>query len=1014
MAKVLVGENQLALIDDLPEHSHKRSNIKDIRARDKVVAIPPNYILVQTPAQLQECVRAIETSSVISLDTETRQNQWWAKKAVSMNIYTPSNGRAYFVPNRMVHAVRNFTDDELQGAFEDVFADPNIGKVGHNFKHDLHFTRESWNMEIANFAHDTLIASTLLNENEAHDLESLCVKYCGAPRWKVSHAAAFELWPMKVATLYACRDAEMTYKLYEFQLHALQRPKLKKLYAMHYEMEMPVVRIAANMEKRGVGWDQEYYDNVMKPMIRDAAQEAADKVLAVTGLINLDSPSQVASAFYETLGLPRPEGGGDTVAVEALTNLMNNGHEIARDMLEYRKFSTIDKMFVSTLPTFVVNGRIHCTFSTIGADTGRMSCRTPNLMQLPKRIGPVVRRAIIPSPGHIFVAMDFGQIELRILAHLSNDPGLIAAFNAGVDIHTAVMCGMLGVSNEDYKANPDFPEFVAKRVLAKCVDPDTFVWGQNKIPKRIGAFSFSDTADTFQAVVDTVIGPSGLIPVVNTYNGGIKPALVVVSRRGIIVTSEPHQFLLADGTLKRAIELTTEDVLEELRVPLIKHCLPPTLKVKVWKTVPALDLLTTADWAYLAGLYSGDGTVSENAVSICHGAIHKKDSAGEPYSVWQMQIANIALALGFEPTLHAGTETQSGSVYFGSRTAVRFFESLGLVADNKRTLRVPQWVIDGGKEFVMQFLAGLIDTDGTVTKAAQASLTTKDPVFGGQVAVLAQVCGLDAYVEPCWNKTYAKMYYRIHFTVDSSFKLKPYLRYNSKRNNLREPRQTSNVSKPNRILSVLPIGECQLVDLQVESEDHLYITNGFITHNTVNFGVLYGMGPTRLAWKTGVTVDEARAFIKKYFATYPGIKRFLEAMKAMAFDKGYVETIMGRKRRLPNARSNDGMLSAMADRQAGNSPIQGSVADLAKKAMLVHDDLIHASEWPYELLLQIHDELIYEVPLEWLQHNQDSLKALKHTMEHIYPLRVPIVVSQELLSRWGNKTILEENQEDGD
>ena len=648
MAKSVVAENQLNLIDDLPEHTHKRSNIADIRARDKLIAVPPSYILVQTPLQLQECVDAIEASDVIAVDTETRNRQWWSKKAVSINIYTPSNHRAYFIPNRMVHAVRNFTDDELQSALEDVFANPAIGKVGHNFKFDLHFARETWNMEIANFKHDTLIAATLLNENEDHDLESLCVKYCGAPRWKISHAAAFELWPMKVATLYACRDAEMTYKLYDFQSHVLAKPKLTKLYVMQYDMEMPVVRLAANMEKRGVGWDAEYYETVMKPTISNAAQEYASKILAVTGQINLDSPSQVACAFYETLGLPKPEGGGNTVAEEALTTLKNKGFDIAGDMLEYRKYSTIDKMFVRKLPTYVVNGRIHCTFNTIGADTGRMSCRAPNLMQLPKRIGPVVRRAIVPTLGHIFVAMDFGQMELRILAHLSEDPGLIAAFNSGVDIHTAVMCGMLGVSFDDYKANPEFPEFVAKRVLAK----------------------------------------------------------------------------------------------------------------------------------------------------------------------------------------------------------------------------------------------------------------------------------------------------------------------------------------------------------------------------TVNFGVLYGMGPGKLAWKTGTTIDEAKVFIKQYFATYPGIKRYLNATKIMAFEKGYVETIMGRKRRLPNSRSNDGMLSSMADRQAGNSPIQGSVADLAKMTMLVHDDLIHVSNWPYELLLQIHDELIYEVPLAWVQDHQDSLKALKHTMEHIYPLRVPIVVSQELLSRWGDKTILEADHED--
>lgn len=648
MAKPVLGHNQIELISDLPEHSSKRNNIKDIRERNKIVAIPPNFVLVDSSVKLRECVEALEASEVFSLDTETRSLEWWTKKAVSLNVYAPSNGKAYFIPNRMVHAWRNFTDDEIQSAFEDVFASTEIGKVGHNFKHDLHFTRETWNIEIARFDHDTLIASILLNENEKHDLESLCIKYLRAHPWKISHASAFELWPMNIATLYACRDAEMTYKLYEFQKRSLSKANLTKLYAMQYDMEMPVVRIAVNMEKRGVGWDDVYYETVMKPTIQNAASEAEARVLAVTGDINLQSPTQVASALYDMLGLPRAEGRGNTVDEEALLGLKAAGYEIATDMLTYRTYSTIDKMFVKQLPKRVVNGRIHCTFNTIGADTGRMSASDPNLMQLPKRIGPVIRRAIIPSPGHVFVAQDFGQMELRILAHMSEDVGLIHAFNSGADIHTAVMCGMLGVDPSAYEADKDNPLYVAKRVLAK----------------------------------------------------------------------------------------------------------------------------------------------------------------------------------------------------------------------------------------------------------------------------------------------------------------------------------------------------------------------------TVNFGVLYGMGPSRLAWKVGITIPEAKEFIALYFSTYPGIKRFLNRMKKNAYDNGYVETIMGRKRRLPDIRSSDGALSSIAERQSGNAPIQGSVADLAKMTMLAHDTYIRENHMPYELLLQIHDELIYEVPRDWLQQNQDTLVALKHIMENIFPLLVPIVVSQEVLTRWGDRTILEVEEED--
>jgi DNA polymerase-1 len=183
---------------------------------------------------------------------------------------------------------------------------------------------------------------------------------------------------------------------------------------------------------------------------------------------------------------------------------------------------------------------------------------------------------------------------------------------------------------------------------------------------------------------------------------------------------------------------------------------------------------------------------------------------------------------------------------------------------------------------------------------------------------------------------------------------------------------------------------------------------------TVNFGVLYGMGPTKLAWKTGVTMDEAKDFIAQYFATYPGVKRFIDNTKTFVGRNGFVETISGRKRRLPDALSPDKAINSMAEREAVNSIIQGSAADFTKRAGLEQAALIEANRWPYQLLLQIHDELLYEVQRDWLQHNQKTLTILSDAMANVYKLRVPIIVSQEVLSRWGDKTVLEDDDSEDD
>jgi DNA polymerase-1 len=634
-------EGQVELISDLPDHakSSRKKAVSNLHEADRFVVVSPHIVYVQRNEDLRECVRAIWNSGTATIDTETRGLKWFqGKKAVSLNIYTPNNGRAYFIPVRMVHAVRNFTDAEIQQYFEEVFADSDIRFIGHNFTFDRHFMRETFNIEVKNFWHDTMLASRILDENVPHTLDDLCTRYLHAKSWKRSHDAAFEIWPIKVATQYAGMDATWTWKLYEFQRKHLRRlPKLEELF---YTWEMPTARKAYQMEHTGICYDQKYHEEEMKPYITHMAENARAAVYEHTGKINLEQPAEIANALFEMLGLPRIN---ENHVDEAVLSELKKQHEVCGSILEYRKYSTLNKMFVSKLLTHVTNGRIHGTFNTLGAKTGRMSMNEPNLQQLPKRVGPTVRRAIVPSPGCVFVTMDYSQIELRMLAHFSGEPVLIDAFASGKDIHAAVMCSMLGVSEEEYKANPDKPEFVAKRVLAK----------------------------------------------------------------------------------------------------------------------------------------------------------------------------------------------------------------------------------------------------------------------------------------------------------------------------------------------------------------------------TVNFGVLYGMGQTKLAWKTGVSKEEAQHFIDQYFEQLPFVDKWIKSMKVQAYKHGFVETILGRKRRLPDAQSIDRMKSSMAEREAVNSPIQGSVADLMKMAALKHEQIIIKNSWPYDLLLQIHDELLYEIPEDWLLHNHHSLDVLQHEMAHVYPLRLPVEVNVEVLSRWGDKTELE-------
>ena len=281
-----------------------------------------------------------------------------------------------------------------------------------------------------------------------------------------------------MAQIYLGSDCESTLQLFRFQSEALlKHPRLENLL---YNVEMPHVYELIRMEQHGICWDQTYFDETMKPAVEQHKADAEKKALDLMGPINLDSPAQVAAVLFDALHLPQISE--RSVDKRVLANL--KGKHPAIDALEeYRQYATLNKMFITQLPDFVVNGKIHPSFNPIGAATGRLACRRPNLQQLPKRVGPLVRRGFVPSPGHVLVTFDYSQIELRILAHLSQDEGMIEAFNSGVDFHSMTAHKMFGISLEALEADKDMPE----RITAKNVN-----FG---IPYGIGAQKLVDTVN---------------------------------------------------------------------------------------------------------------------------------------------------------------------------------------------------------------------------------------------------------------------------------------------------------------------------------------------------------------------------------------------------------------------------------------------------------------------------------------------------------------------------------------
>lgn len=666
MGKVAKHDGQLPMFEGLPSHTGDVKTLRLVKDLERTTIVPRRFTYVQDDDQLEECVALCRETGIMAIDCETTGLLWKDRSvAISITSGKQPNLKSWMIPTDMVYAKRNFLPHEVRAALDPVLSDPAIKKINHNIKFDMHKIRRTYGLDAwANVYHDTMIAQWVLNENEPHGLETICETWLNAPAWKIKNDGKFGLWPINVATNYACGDTEQTMLLYEFQCEHLELlPELRTLF---YDVEMPHMLELYDAEKVGIAWDDDYAKNIMEPEIDAALAQAEIDCRKHLGNINLGSSQQLAAVIFDGLGLPESVKtivvNGDKVQVpdrsldkRHLANLRGL-HPVVEALERWKKFNKAKDGFVTSLQTHVEDGRVHPTFAPIGTVTGRLSCKEPNLQNLPKQsLGPVIRRAFVPSPGHVLVTMDYSQIELRLLAHFSQDPTLLDIFRSGRDIHAETMHRMFG------------------------------------------------------------------------------------------------------------------------------------------------SLIPGADDATLAAL-------------------------------------------------------------------------------------------------------------------------------------------------------------------------------------------------------------------RVRSK-------------TVSFGVLYGMGPNKLRDTVNfvakrdedkISFTTAEDIQLGYFETYPGVDRYIEKQKRLAKRKGYVTTILGRKRRLPNANSPDRKKASAAGRQAVNAPIQGSAADMIKLATIKVANAFRSNRWPYRLLLQVHDELIMEVPKEWLQHNRGTLDILAKIYANAIPLSVPVVVEPEILSRWGDKLVEDEFELDID
>jgi DNA polymerase I len=432
---------------------------------DPALGVAGEYSAVTEPAQLDALVARLQQAHEFAFDTETDSLDPMQANLVGLSFCTEP-GHAVYVPvgHDYPGAPPQLDRSTVLTALAPVFADPGKRKLGQHGKYDLHVLRRH-GVDVQGYADDTMLESFVLNSgSNRHDMDSLAKRFLGYDTIKYEAVAGkgakqilFSQVAVDDATRYAAEDADVT-----LRLHRVIAPKLAVepgLESVYRNIEMPLVPVLARIEANGVMIDgdelRRQSADLSKRML--AAQQKATELAGRT--FNLDSPKQLQALLFDELKLPvlvKTPTGQPSTNEEALEAIADQ-HELPRVILEYRGLAKLRSTYTDKLPEMVNpdTGRVHTSYHQAGAATGRLSSTDPNLQNIPIRTddGRRIRKAFVAPAGRKLVACDYSQIELRIMAHLSQDPGLVRAFESGADIHKATAAEVFGRKLEDVTGN---------------------------------------------------------------------------------------------------------------------------------------------------------------------------------------------------------------------------------------------------------------------------------------------------------------------------------------------------------------------------------------------------------------------------------------------------------------------------------------------------------------------------------------------------------------------------------
>lgn len=443
------------LFSQFAENDPSNPSLELFSTKDSIKTVSHDYQLVATDWQISSLIEMLQRHEVFAFDTETTGLDVCSSEIIGMSFSVRAHEAFYVTLPDDFEAARRVIE-----RFVPLFSDTGKTLVGQNIKFDMSMLAH-YNISLKNKLFDTMLAHYLIDPEQRHNMDYLADVYLNYETLRIEELIGrgksqvnMRMVPLEPLKDYAAEDADVTYRLYEVFKPQLAENQLTNLFE---DMEMPLVEVLSTMECNGVKIDS---DNLKQISDQQAKQikELESQIFANAGKeFNIASPKQLGEILFDDLKIKAPakktKTGQYPTGEEVLQKIIT-AHPIVQEILDWRGLSKLKSTYVDALPALInpCDGLVHTSYNQAVTATGRLSSTNPNLQNIPVRTdnGREIRKAFVPrDENHVLLAADYSQIELRIITHLSGDPAMTEAFNAGVDIHAATAARVYGVELED-------------------------------------------------------------------------------------------------------------------------------------------------------------------------------------------------------------------------------------------------------------------------------------------------------------------------------------------------------------------------------------------------------------------------------------------------------------------------------------------------------------------------------------------------------------------------------------